>query len=146
MNDDDPAPWRGRWLLYAAGLAMVAIGLRGIVHNTNGWEHPPFWLLLLIGGAVGHDLILAPLVFVAAVVLMRLAPAGARPLVASGLAISGVLTLIAWPGIRGDGRTSDNPTILPINYTSGLLTALGVLWTGLALYGLYCALRQSRRA
>ena len=45
-----------------------------------------------------------------------------------------------------NASTADNPTILPINYTAGLLTALGVLWTGLALYGLYCALRQSRRA
>lgn len=140
---DDPAPWRGRWLLYAAGLVMVAIGLRGILHNTNGWEHPPFWGLLLIGGAVGHDVILAPVVFVVAVVLVRFVPLAARPLVASGLVVSAVLTVIAWPGIRGDGRTADNPTILPLNYAHGLLTALGVLWAGLAVYGLSYALRQS---
>lgn len=139
----DPAPWRGRYLLYAVGAVLIATGLRGILHNTHGWENPPYWAGLLVAGAVGHDLLLAPLVFAAAVLLMRAVPHRSRPLVATGLVVSGVLAVVALPGIRGSGRLPDNPTILPLDYGRGLLVSLAVTWSVVGLVALWRAIRRS---
>lgn len=124
----DPPPWRGRFLLYGTGAALVLVGLRGIAHNTHGWENPPYWAGLLVAGAVGHDLLLAPAVFAGAVLLMRTVPHRDRPPVATGLVVSAVLVLVALPGLRGSGRLPDNPTILPLHYGRGLLVSLAVTW------------------
>ena len=142
---NDPAPWRGRWLLYAAGAAMLFVGLRGIVEDANGWTNPPYWLGLFLAGAVVHDLVLAPAVFLAAVLLARAVPTAARPVVAAGTIVSAVLVLLAWPGLRGYGRDEGNPSILPLDYGAGLLLALAAIWGGIALYGLGRALRAGRR-
>lgn len=141
----DPAPWRGRWVLYAGGVALLVLGLHGIVANTNGWENPPYWAALFLAGAVGHDLVIAPVVFGVAAVLMRLASSRVRAVVASALIVSAVLLLLALPGIRAAGRSADNPTILPLHYGQGLIVLLTALWTSVALVGLARALRQSRR-
>lgn len=102
--------------------------------------------MLFLVGAVGHDLLIAPVVFVAAAVLLRLPSRRIRAAVASGLVVTAVLTLPAVPGIRAAGRTADNPTILPLDYGRHLIALLGALWTGLAVVGLVRVVRQSRRA
>ncbi len=144
MNDVDPPPWPGRYLLYAGGLVMLFIGLRGILHNTHGWENPPYWAGLFLAGAIGHDLVLAPVVFITSVVLLRLLPSIARPFVATGLVLSAVLAVIALPGVRGTGRTSDNPTILPLDYGQGLLVSLAVVWVLVGVWAVVVAVRRSQ--
>lgn len=142
---NDLAPWRGRWLLYAGGVAMLFVGLRGVVENTNDWINPPYWVGLFLAGAVVHDLVLAPVVFIASVVMARVLPAAVRPVAAAALIVSAVLVLLAWPGYRGYGKDEGNPTVLPLDYGRGLVLSLVVLWGGIAVYGLARAVRSAKR-
>ena len=127
----DVPPWRGRWLLYTLGVALLGFGLRGIARDVNGWTHPTYWAPVLVLFALAHDLVLVPLVFAVAVPLGRLVRGPARPYLAAGLALSGVALALAWPGLHGYGRLPDNATVLPLDYASGLRTVLFVLWIAL---------------
>jgi hypothetical protein len=81
-----------------------------------------------VGLALAHDLVLAPVVLLVGAGVRRVVPAGARPLVAGGLLVSGVLGLVAWPLVRGYGRSAGNPSVLPRDYGRGLLVALAATW------------------
>lgn len=141
---DAVAPWRGRFMLYAVGVVMIGFGLRGILADTNGWTHPLLWFPLVVVFAVGHDLVLVPLVFAVAAMLGRLTGPSTRSLLAAGLGISGVLAVLALPGIRRAGERPDNPSVLPVDYVHGLLIALVLLWLGLLLVFLVRAVQAER--
>ncbi len=146
-HDSAPvAPWRGRWLLYLLGAGLLVPGLAGIARNAHGWTHPGLWAALLVAGAVAHDLVLVPLVFALGRPLSRTTATGARRYLATGLGLSLVLLVIAWPGLHSPGRPPDNPTVLPLDYGHGLALALGVLWSGLFLSYVLAALRSELRA
>ncbi|GAC1610612.1 MAG: hypothetical protein NVS3B26_18320 [Mycobacteriales bacterium] len=144
-TEADVRPWPGRYVLYALGAGMLAFGLRGIVRDVNGWTHPVRWGLLLAVAAVGHDLVLVPLVFAVAVPASRLLPLAIRAYVATGTLLSAVVIAVSWPGVGGYGRTHDNPSILPLNYRHGLVTALVVMWLGLLALFVLRALRAELR-
>jgi len=124
----DPAPCRWRYLLYAGGVVMIFIGLKGVVHDTHHWESPTYWVKLFVGGAVGHDLVLAPVVFGVAFVLLRLVPPAYRAPLQAGFFASAILTVIALPGLRRYGKPPDNPTVQPVNYAHGLAITVGAIW------------------
>lgn len=142
----DVPPWRGRFVLYVLGAALLTYGLRGIARDANGWTHPTYWAPVLVVFALAHDLVLVPLVFAVAAVLGRLVRGPARRYLAAGLALSGVALALAWPGLRGYGRLPDNPSVLPLDYASGLRTVLLVLWLGLLAAFLVHALREELRS
>jgi hypothetical protein len=124
----DPPPSRWRYLLYAGGAVMIFIGLKGILHDTHHWESPTYWVKLFVGGALGHDLIFAPIILGLAFALIRLIPPAYRAPLQAGLFASGVLTLIALPGLRRYGKPADNPSVQPVNYLHGLAISVGVIW------------------
>ena len=142
--DVDVPPWRGRWLLYAAGAALLVFGLVGIARDVNGWTHPTYWVVVLVLFAVAHDLVLVPLVFAVAVPLGRTVRGTARPYLAVGLGRSGLALVVAWPGLRGYGRLPDNASVLPLDYASGLRTTLVVLWLAVLVAWAAGVLRRRR--
>ena len=73
--------------------------------------------------------------------LSHLMPMGARRYVATGLGLSLVLVAVAWPGLHSTGRLPDNPSVLPLDYGSGLLPSLTVLWIVLLVAYVLNALR-----
>ena len=99
----------------------------------------------LAAGAVTHDLVLVPLVFALGRPLAHLLPVGARRWLATGLALSLVLLVLAWPGLHSPGRPPDNPTVLPLDYGRGLVLSLAVLWSGLFLVYVMASLRSELR-
>jgi len=117
----------------AAGWAMIAVGVVGVL--TAGRQVPviPFaqWV---IGLALVHDLILAPGVIAAGVVVRAVVPASARAVVTRLLLVSGAFVLVAWPFVAGWGRMPDNPSLLPRDYAEGLARAV-VIAAGLVLVG-----------
>lgn len=142
--EPDVAPWPGRWLLYLLGAGLLTFGLGGIVRDTHGWTHPVLWAALLVAAAVAHDLVLVPLVFALGRPLSRLTSAGTRRYLATGLGLSLVLLVLAWPGLHSTGRP-DNPSVLPLDYGHGLGLSLLVLWSGLFTAYVLTALRAELR-
>lgn len=135
--------WRGRFLLYGVGAVLLFIGLRGILRHADGGSDPLRWALLVTVGAVAHDLLLVPVVSAVGWPLRHLRPP-LRAGVATGLALSGVLLVVAWPALGRYGARSDNPSVLPLDYPHGLAVALGVVWGALLVVVLVRALQLRR--
>jgi hypothetical protein len=132
-----PAPRRGKlfWLGTAAGWAIILYGLRGVFHHsldTRPAQLVRFWL----GGALAHDLLLAPAVLGIGVILTRVVPGHRRAAVQRALIICGPMALFAYPQIRGYGHALHNPTSLPHNYTANLLVVTGAVVAAVIAMGL----------
>jgi len=117
----------GLWIGLALGAPLMAVGVRGALVNADR-TNPGELARWLVGSAVVHDAVLLPVVVVVAVVARRLVPARAWPAVRWALATSGIVLLVAWPFVRGYGRRSANPSLLPRNYGLGVAVALAVIW------------------
>jgi hypothetical protein len=124
---------RTRRLAVAAGVALLAVGLRGIVSDAL-LTHPVNWALFFIGGALAHDLLLAPAVAVVGTVARRV-PVSVRPLVFGGMVVTGLLTAVALPVVLGFGRRPDNPSQLPLDYGRNLVLVLVLVlvWVAVAV-------------
>jgi len=121
----------GFWLSAAAGWLVIAAGLRGIVVNSID-TRPGNLARFVVGGALLHDLIVAPLVIVIAVVVGRAVPGRARAVVQGALVVSAVVALFSYPLVRAYGLAANNPTSLPRNYATNLLVVLGLVWAAAA--------------
>ena len=123
-----PVPARGRtfWIGATAGWALIIYGLRGALHHsldTRPSQLARFW----IGGALAHDLLLAPVVLGIGIVLDRLVPRRRHAFVQRALIICGPLALFAYPQIRGYGHALRNPTSLPHNYIANFFLVAGAV-------------------
>jgi hypothetical protein len=116
------------WLTGAAGWAVIAYGLRGMIHHRLD-TRPANLAKFAIGGALIHDLVFAPLVLVVGVLISRATPGRVRSIVQAAVIVSGSLVLFAYPLVRGYAHTLHNPSSLPHNYTANLAVVLIVVWT-----------------
>ncbi|MEV4469798.1 NAD(P)/FAD-dependent oxidoreductase [Nonomuraea sp. NPDC049504] len=107
-----------RWLLYAAGAALILLGFAGLVKQSN----PVGWAWWFGGAAVAHDAILVPLVLLAGWALRRV-----RWAVRAAAIVAGTVTLATLPTVLALGRRGDNPSILPLDYGRNLLLVLAAL-------------------
>jgi hypothetical protein len=121
------------WITAAAGWALIAWGVRGALHHRVD-TRPGQLLRFFATGLGAHDLLLAPLVLGAGLVVARCVPARWRSTVQGALVVAGPLALYAYPLVRGYGRVLHNPTSLPRNYASGLGVVIAVVAAG-ALVG-----------
>lgn len=115
------------WLSAAVGWAVIGYGVRGAyLHRID--TRPRDLATFALGGALLHDLVVAPLVIVAGVGVARATPARFRSVVQSASIISACLILFSFPLVRGYGHVLHNPSSLPHNYTANLAVMLGVVW------------------
>jgi hypothetical protein len=126
-QDDDRRAGPLFWISAAAGWAVIAWGLRGIFQHSLD-TRPGNLARFVVGGVLLHDLLVAPVVILAGVLLARVVRGRARGLVQAALAVSGMVALFSYPLVRGYGLAANNPTSLPHNYTANLLVVLGVVW------------------
>jgi hypothetical protein len=126
-QDDDRRAGPLFWVSAALGWAVIAWGLRGIFEKSLD-TRPSNLAKFVVGGALLHDLLVAPLVILAGVLLARVVRGRARALVQAALAVSGMVALFSYPLVRGYGLAANNPTSLPHNYTANLLVVLGLVW------------------
>ncbi|MEV0666340.1 hypothetical protein ACIBI3_19330 [Actinomadura luteofluorescens] len=126
---------------YAAGLALIAVGLRGVVDEVPlaGWAK---WFA---GAAILHDAVLVPAVL-AAGALTGLVPAGQRRVARAALVIGACVTAVAVPVVLAYGRRPDEPSRLPLPYGRNLAIVLGVIAAAAACVLAARAFTARRRA
>lgn len=129
-----------RIVLGAAGVALMTVGLVLLV--TGGqFKDVALWLA---GAVVLHDLLVAPLVLAAGLLLAQLP---ARGLLRGALVTAGCLTAVALPVLLAPG-TPGNPSVLPLDYPRNWLLSLAAVAavTGAALAGRWLRARWARRS
>lgn len=134
MSASEPTPAAHRagplfWITAGAGWAVIAFGVRGLFHHHID-TRPANLARFVVSGLVLHDLIFAPLVLAAGVVVARTVPGRVRAPVQAALFISGSLALFSYPLVRGYGHAVHNPSSLPHDYAANLALVLGLVWAG----------------
>ena len=99
----------------------------------------------LLGGALAHDLILAPLVLLVGVALARAVPGRWRAPVQAALFISGTMVLFSYPEVRGYAHVLRNPTSLPHDYAANLVVVVAMVIAGTAAVAIGRRFTASRR-
>ena len=115
------------WISAAVGWAVIGWGVVGIFRHSLD-TRPANLAKFVVGGALLHDLLVAPGVILVGVLVVRAVPARARVPVQAALFVSGIVALFSWPLVRAYGLAANNPTSLPHNYGLNLLVVLGVVW------------------
>lgn len=128
----DTTSTRGLVVGLVAGLPVIAYGVRGALVDAAD-THPADLARWVVGAALVHDLLFAPLLLGLGIVLARLVTDDAtRWVLRAGLIVSGSLALVAWPLVRGYGQTDAVPSLLPRDYTRGLVVYLVATWVAVA--------------
>lgn len=134
MNDEthDPIEEATRdggatfWIATAVGWAIILFGVR---LGLSDRELEPWSLARwFAGGLVLHDLIWLSLVAIVGALLAFLLRGRVPVVLGWAIATTAVLTVIAWPFVRGYGRRPDVPSALQRNYAQGLLAYIAVTW------------------
>ena len=128
------------WVSVAVGWGAIVFGIVSALTHWGSVD-PPQFAVWIVGLALLHDLVMAPVVSLAGRALARGGPRWWLGAVEGALAASAAITLFAVPFVAGWGRQADNPSLLPRNYTLGLLLVLGAIWAVAALV----ILRRARR-
>jgi hypothetical protein len=118
---------RSWWVGAAAGTAIITVGLVGALGHA-GATRPTQLVIWTIGAAVVHDALLAPVVIAFGLATARWVPVTMRVPVRVGLALSALVTALAWPYVRGYGYRASNPSALPFHYGRNLIILLAVIW------------------
>ncbi|CAN5914235.1 hypothetical protein BH23ACT10_BH23ACT10_16790 [soil metagenome] len=128
------------WGLTVLGMAVAGVGLYGIVVNQGTGvldvRVRPM-LIWTIGAVIVHDLIFAPLVLAVGSGLRWVRPRALRAPLQAALALTALVTLLAYPLIRGYGVRAGDPSRLPLNYTVGYAALVGCIWAGCAVWAWY---------
>lgn len=122
------------------GAPFTVYGLWWLLHNSRLTD-PPGLATVLVAFVLAHDLLLVPIGLVVAVVVGRFVPRWAAAPALVALALSVVLTFVAYPALTRNGVRPSNPTLLPRDTLAGLLVSVAVVWVGAAGWALW---RRSR--
>jgi hypothetical protein len=113
----------------AIGALGVLVGLYGawlLLSRADAGDllSLAFWLG---GGVLAHDVGVAAVTLMVAVLAMRWLPSAARMPAAAGLVVLGTLTVVAIPFLGRFGAREDNPTLLDRNYFGGYLVVVALV-------------------
>jgi hypothetical protein len=131
-------------LTILAGVALMLFAAAGAV-GDGALANAPALARWVLGSALAHDVVLAPVVTAVAAVLRRWAPRWWGGPVTVALALSGIAVLVSWPLVRGYGLRPATPSALPRPYGTNLLVVLAAVWLGTAAVVTTRALRPTRR-
>jgi hypothetical protein len=131
---------RWRWLFVVPGLAAVAYGAYGLWTSLSS-EALTSWAIWMLGGALLHDLVVAPVWIGLGWLAARTLPRPARAPVVVGAATSAAVALVALPFVLGFGGDEGDTSFLPRDYGTTLLVVVGVV---LAVSAAWAAVRVQR--
>lgn len=110
---------RGLWLGVVLGTPLLLVGVRDVFEQANR-THPFELARWVVGAALVLDLAVLP----ASLVVGR--AVHGRPALRWALSSTAVTLLVAWPYVRGYGRSRGNPSLLPRAYGTGVGVAVFV--------------------
>jgi hypothetical protein len=124
------------------GCPLIAYGIVGALHDAEDAEPGELagWFVRL---ALVHDVVVAPVVLLVGWGVSRLVrDHPTRAILRGALLTSAGLALVAYPFVRGFGRTPRVPSALARDYGTGLAVYLAVTWAAALVL---VARRRSRR-
>jgi hypothetical protein len=113
--------------LVTAGTLIMGYATVGVLTDRN--VRPGGVLIFLAAVLAGHDVVLLPLIIGVGALIGRLAPAQARAAIRAAALCSAAVTVVALPLVLGYGRSTDNPSALPLHYGRGLAVILALIWS-----------------
>lgn len=131
MEADKPVNPRVFAPLALAGVAMMLWGGYGLFANA-AMTRPGSWFTWFLGAAIVHDLVVAPIVFVAGSMLARAIPSELRAPIQAAIAVTLLVFAATLPLVLGLG-SSGEPSVLGGNYAAGLLAVVVGVWVTTAL-------------
>lgn len=131
-----------RVCLIGLGLLMIGFGFVSAVRSPDlsAFRHG----LFLVAVVLVDDLLLMPIFLAVGMLVTRLVPVPARPIVQGTLIVTAAVTAVALPLILGFGRSADLPSALPRNYVGGYALVVGATWLAATVLFLYTMRRRSR--
>jgi hypothetical protein len=133
------------WTGVAVGLALMAWGVRLFWQSTTDSGARLGFAAHLVGIDLLHDLVVAPVLCLAGVVVARLARGPWRAPVQAGLIVSASLLVVAALPLWGTADGARNPTIQPLDYRTATLTTLAATWVAVAGWGSWRSRRRGAR-
>ncbi len=138
-RSENPGPLM--WASLVLGWAVIIFALHGMISNSSG-SNPPALFRILIGLNLVNDLLIAPVLVVAAVLCRRLLPRWLLVPVDVGLIITAVVVLYSYPLIGSWGKTQRaGASRLPWNYAHNVALVLVLIWAACALGALWSWIR-----
>jgi hypothetical protein len=146
VTDDSTAHGAGFWAGVALGWATVGYGMSLTFSTRDGVATAAEVAAWIAGGHLLHDAVVAPAAAIVGLALAAvLAPAQRGP-VRAGLVTSACVIAVAYPALRGFGAKPRNPSVLPLDYGTAVLTVLGVVWVVVAIAMIARSRGDARRA
>jgi hypothetical protein len=105
----------------------MAYGVVGMI-GASAATQPKNLAAFLLGAGIVHDAVIAPVVVIVGWLVSRLLPPLARVPVWFALAATGLLVAFTWPLVRGWGRRTANPSLLPFDYGRNVAIGVAVIW------------------
>ena len=144
MNDGQRRRGATFWIGLTIGWGLIAYGVRGVFVDASATQ-PVQLFAWVLGAAVVHDALIAPLALVVSWLLSSVFARRAANALKVGVAVSAVLTAFSWALVRGYRRRRTLPSALPLDYGRNLVVSLVVIWVAVALYIAVRSLLPGRR-
>ncbi len=113
------------WVAVVVAIGLIAVGVSTMVdRGTSAVFNVGLFTVL---SDLAHDLVLLPVVAVLALALRRVDVQWRAP-IGAALGWTLVVMIVSVPLIGAFGRTPNNPSVLPLDYSTAVPTALGIGW------------------
>jgi hypothetical protein len=130
VNARNEPPGKAFWIGLAAGWAVMAFGVAGLIANRA--DTKPFEVAYrFVELALIHDAVVAPLAFMVGAIATHWLPSIVRGPVRGALALSAIVIVFALPLVQRLGAR-DNSSVLPLAYGPNLAIVLAAIWLATA--------------
>jgi hypothetical protein len=141
VNEPRGPSGAGFWISCLIGWAVIGFGTSGLLDRLGlgGTFDVGLWV---VGGNVLHDVVVAPVVLAVGTALAVVVGRPWRAPIVAGLVASAFVVAVSYPALRGFGRKPHNPSTLPLDYGTAVVTVLAVVW---GVVVVWCGLLAARR-
>ena len=127
------------------GYAVIAFGAIGLLQHL-AFDKVTRVALWVAGADLLHDFVIAPIVCLVGLGIAHWVPTPWRWPIRAAAILSAIVLAVSYPALRGFGRQTapGNATVLPLDYTTAVLTVLSVIWVAALVTGLIATIRGGR--